>query len=197
MIFLVMLTPILASGSNVIVYIIVGVIVVVLLVLLAVFIMARMKGKLELALSKGGYAPGEILNGELKLTTKKEIEGNRLFVALVAYEEIERERRDSDGGSKTETDRREIHRQELDLLGAEAVPAGTEKSFPFQMETPGGPEAAAAADSKLGKAMGAVASGLNMLSSNRRKVIWKVEARFDCKGIDLTTSKRVTISGNW
>ena len=192
-----MLTPILASGGNTILYVIIGVIVVVLLVILAVFVMARLKGKLELALSKGGYAPGEILSGELKLTTKKEIEGNRLFVALVAYEEIQREERDSDGKTRTDTDRREIHRQELDLLGAGAVPAGTEKSFPFQMETPGSPEAVAAADSTLGKAMGAVASGLSMLSSNRRKVIWKVEARLDCKGIDLTTSKKVTISGNW
>ena len=109
-------------------YIIGGVILVIVLVFLGVYLAARMKGKLELTLAKGGFAPGEIISGELKLTTKKQLEGTRLFVALVGYEEVKRRTTGSDGHMKTETDRREIYRDELDVEG----PGMERQSLPFE-----------------------------------------------------------------
>ena len=176
-------------------YIIGGVILLIPLVFLGVFLAARMKGKLELTLAKGGFAPGEIITGDLKLTTKKTLEGNRLFVALVGFEEVRRRTTDSDGNSKTETQRNEIYRTELDLEGSGSVPAGTEKSYPFQIDTPSGQATAPdASDSALGKAAGAVVAGLQAFGNTDRKKIWEIQARFDVKGIDLTAKHRVTVS---
>ncbi len=175
-------------------YIIGGVLLVVVLIIVGVIVAARMKGKLELVLPKGGYAPGEIIHGELKLTAKKDLEGSRLFVALVGYEETTR-RSSSGGGSKTETVRHEIYREEHDLEGPGTVPAGTEKSYPFQMGTPNSLGAGGAGSSSLGMAGEVLAAGLKMLGNTNRKKVWEVQARYDIKGIDLTAKRRVTVSG--
>lgn len=139
---------------------------------------------------------GEAVTGDLRLTTKKSLEGSRLFVALVGFEEVRRRTTDSDGDPKTETRRHEIYRSEVDLEGAGTVPAGTDQSYRFEIKTPGGQAAGPAeGDSVLGKAAGAVVSGLQAFGDVDRKKIWEVQARYDIKGIDLTTKRKVTISG--
>lgn len=177
-------------------YIIGGVILAVILVFLGLFIAARMKGKIELTLTKGGYAPGETIQGDLLLTTKKDLEGNRLFVALVGYEEVKRRYRDSDGNSKTETKKHEIYRDELDLEGADPVVAGSSQTYPFQLNTPPASNTQMAdglGDSMIGKAAGALISAIGD-TVDRRK-LWEVQARYDLKGIDLKTKQKVTVSG--
>jgi hypothetical protein len=178
-----------------ILYIIGGVILAVILVFLGLFIASRMKGKIVLTLTKGGYAPGETIQGELLLTTKKDLEGNRLFVALVGYEEVKSRYIDSDGDSRTETNKHEIYRDELDLEGAGPVIAGASKPYPFQLNTPSGNTqmAGEGGDSMLGKAAVALISTIGD-SANRRK-IWEVQARYDLKGIDLKAKRKVTVSG--
>ena len=179
------------ASSSIVPYIIGGIILAVLLVMLGLFVAARMKGKLVLTLNKGGYAPGEIISGELQVTTKRVIEGNRLFVALVGYEEVRRRVTDSDGSDKTETERHEIYRDELDLIGAGPMPAGTDKSLPFQLGTPNLQAGAQNPTGVVGSALGALGS----MIGNDRKRIWEVQARYDAKGLDLKTKKKVTVSG--
>ena len=178
------------ASSNIL-YIIGGTAVVVALAFLGLFIAARMKGKLVLALNKGGYAPGEIINGDLQLITKRAIEGNRLFVALVGYEEVRRRVTDSDGKDEIKTERHEVYRDELDLIGAGHMPAGTEKSLPFQLGTPN----LRAGEANPGGLIGAAAGALGSMMGTGRKMIWEVQARYDVKGVDLKTKKRITVSG--
>ena len=177
-------------------YVIASVILAVILIFLGLFIASRMKGKIELTLTKGGYAPGETIQGNLILTSKKDLEGTRLFVALVGYEEVKRRYRDSEGNSKSETKRHEIYRDELDLEGAGPVIAGASQSYPFQLNTPPVANtqlAGEGGDSMIGKAAGALISAIGD-TVDRRK-IWEVQARYDLKGIDLKTKKKVTVSG--
>jgi len=175
-------------------YIIVGIIVAAILLFLGAFIASRLKGKMELTLSKGGYTKGENLQGEIQVTTKKEVEANRFYVALVGYEETKRHYRDSEGKRKTETKRKEVYRDEFELEGAGTVAAGTSKSYPFELQAPELDRVKVeVGDSVLEKAVGVLASALDRDVDRRH--LWEVQARYDLKGVDLKAKRKVTISG--
>ena len=171
-------------------HIIIAVAVIIVGAIIAYYVVRAMKGKIEIELPKNGYNSGEEITGRVTLTTKKALELNRLYVALIGYEVIER--RDSDGDRRTK--RNEVYRNEVNILDAQPVPAGLNQAFDFTMSAPGG-EASAVA-SKVAGAVNTAATALHALgiSNSHRRMEWKVEARADLPGVDIAKSKKVRVN---
>ena len=173
--------------------IIIGVIAIVVIAIIAYYVTRAMKGKVELELPKNGYNGGEEIKGRVTLTAKKSLQLNRMYVALIGYEIVER--RDSDGDRKTR--RNEVYRNEVNILEAQSVPAGTNKAFDFTMNAPGS-EATPSGDmaQKVAGAASAVAGALGALGMNTttRRMEWKLEARADLPGVDIAKSQKVRVN---
>ena len=173
--------------------IIIGVVTIVVIAIIAYYVTRAMKGKVELELPKNGYNSGEEITGRVTLTAKKSLQLNRMYVALIGYEIVER--RDNDGDRKTR--RNEVYRNEVNILEAQPVPAGTNQAFDFTMNAPGG-EATPAGDmaQKVAGAASAVAGALGALGMNTttRRMEWKLEARADLPGVDIAKSQKVRVN---
>ena len=173
--------------------IIIGVVTIAVIAIIAYYVTRAMKGKVELELPKNGYNSGEEITGRVTLTAKKSLQLNRMYVALIGYEIVER--RDNDGDRKTR--RNEVYRNEVNILEAQSVPAGTNQAFDFTMNAPGG-EATAAGEmaQKVAGAASAVAGALGALGMNTttRRMEWKVEVRADLPGVDIAKSQKVRVN---
>jgi predicted small secreted protein len=161
-------------------------IVVLALVLVAVYYIIRfMRGSIKITLAKNSFNEGEQITGSFELTTRKEIEGNRLYVMLVG-KEVTKERR----GDKTLTHTKEIYRDEVTIEDAKTFSAGQTMNYDFQLATP----SSAGSDflsSPLGKTLKV---GMELLGGRRSYLKWIVEARLDAKGVDLSSRKKITVN---
>lgn len=152
----------------------------------AIFFLLRfLRGTIKLQLPVTGYRAGDEIIGSFELHTKKAIQGNRLIVSLIGVEQRRHQR-----NGKTETDSHEIFRKEELIEEARLYPAGTRQRYDFALKIPQ-PSELEAKIRDLAKGIQMVAS---LLSANRQKVVWRVEARLDAKGIDLVGSQKVTVS---
>ena len=81
-------------------------VIVLVVALIAGYYIARfMRGSIKITLAKNSFNSGEQVTGSFDLITRKEIDGNRLFVSLIG-KEVTRQRH----GEKTRTHTREIYR---------------------------------------------------------------------------------------
>ena len=149
------------------------------------FIIRYMRGSIKITLAKNSFSEGEQITGSFELTTRKEIDGNRLYVMLVG-KEVTKERR----GDKTRTHTREIYRDEVTIEEAKTFSAGQTMNYDFQLTTPSsaGPDFLS---STLGKTLKV---GMEMLGGRRRYLRWIVEVRLDAKGVDLSSRKKITVN---
>ena len=149
------------------------------------YIIRFMRGSIKITLAKNSSNAGEHITGSFELITRKEIDGNRLYVMLVG-KEVTRERR----GGKTRTHTREIYRDEVTMEEAKTFSAGQTMNYDFQLATPSsaGPDVLS---STLGKTLKV---GMEMLGGRRSYLQWTVEARLDAKGVDLASRKKVTVN---
>ena len=114
------------------------------------------------SVSKGvGIVFGEIISGNFHLHAKKFIEGNRLYVSLVAREVIT-----SHTGNKPSTRSREVYRDENEIMGANEYARGFEKSYQFELRVPDS-NRGDFSNSTLGQALNVVGN----LPNNERKHI--------------------------
>jgi len=152
---------------------------------IAYYVIRFMRGSIKLSLPRTAFNPGEAITGSFELLTKKPIEGNKLIVSLIGVQVTE-----SYENGKKRTRTREIYRNEVLVEEAKAYPAGHTSEHQFEIATPntGAPEFA---NSALGQTL---MSALRLLSNRRTRLKWKVEARLDAKGVDLATSKSVSIN---
>ena len=171
--------------AEILIIVIPAVIVLVVLLVAGYFIMRFMRGSIKITLPKNSFDEGQQITGSFELTTRKEIEGNRLYVALVG-KEVMRESR----GDRTTTHTREIYRNEQTMEEAKTYPQCQTVNYDFQLTAPSstGPDFL---DSPLGKTLKV---GMELLGGRRTHLQWAVEARLDAKGIDLISSKKVTIN---
>lgn len=162
-----------------------GVIVIVVVLVAGYYILRYMRGSLKMVLPMNGFDPGEKVAGSFELKTRKIIEARRLYAALVG-EEVTKERR----GDKTRSRRREIYRDEQTIEETRTFAAGETLEYSFELTAPSvdGPDFL---DSALGQAL---KTGMSLLSGRRRYLRWKVQVRLDAKGIDLSSSKRITLN---
>ncbi len=147
------------------------------------YIARFLKGSIKIKLNKKGYNAGEKISGEFKVITKKEIDGNRLFVALVGKEEI----REYNNNGKQRTRTQEIYRYEDTIEDEKIYKASTEVEHSFELETP-------SERSKNEGVINAISKGIELFSGRRRRLKWFVEVRLDAKGIDLSSTETLRIN---
>ena len=162
-----------------------AVIVLVVALIAGFYIIRFMRGSIKMTLTKNSFSPGEQLTGSFELITRKEIDGNRLFVSLIG-KEVTKERH----GDKTRTRTREIYRDEVTIEDAKIFAAGATANYNFELATPSssGPDFL---DSTLGKTLKV---GMELLGGRRTHLQWMVEARLDAKGVDLAAQKKITLN---
>ncbi|MEW6019494.1 MAG: hypothetical protein AB1760_15635 [Pseudomonadota bacterium] len=142
------------------------------------------RGSISLSLPATAFDEGEVIGGSFTMTTKKDLDAKRLFVALIGTEVREEHRRDS-----THTHRKEIYRDEQVLEGAKTYPAGRSQEYSFQLTTP---TIGDSGGGLLGTTVGNILNvSLDLLGSDHRRLEWKVEARLDAEGVDLADSQQV------
>ena len=170
------------------------------------FMARRLKGRMHLDLAGDRVIAGDRLSGTLEVEARKSLHADRLYVALVG----ERQVRQRDGSGKTSSKWTEFYREEVELLRGEALPAGSARSFAFDLEAPttekilGAPREALAqvqdAMAGTGNTIAAgLARGIGALAANgdfltRGKKRWKVIGRLETKGVDLAASEKVHVS---
>lgn len=175
-------------SDNQILMLIGGVIAVVVIAIVAYYVAAYLKGSIKIELPETSFKPGDTVTGSFSLLARKPIEGNRLFVSLVADEITERREDD-----KTETRSHEIYRDEKTIEGKKSFAAGFNQSFPFELQVPGNPKTDI---SSLNSGLGQVVDVLgDVFDMKTRRIEWKLEVRLDAAGVDLTDSEEVYI--NW
>jgi hypothetical protein len=166
-------------------FVILAIVVLIIVLVAGYYIVRFMRGSIKITLAKNSFNEGEQITGSFELTTRKEIEGNRLFVTLRG-QEVTKERR----GGKPRTYTREIYRDELTIEEAKTFPAGQTTNYDFQLATPSsaGPDFL---DSPLGKTLKV---GMELLGGRRSYLRWMVEAKLDAKGVDLASRRKVTVN---
>ena len=162
-----------------------AVIVLIVALIAAFYIIRYMRGSIKMTLTKNSFSLGEQITGSFELITRKEIDGNRLFVSLIG-KEVTRQRH----GEKTRTHTREIYRDEVTIEEAKMFAAGATANYDFKLTTPSssGPDFL---DSALGKTLKV---GMELLGGRRKTLHWSVQARLDAKGVDLAAQKKITLN---
>lgn len=146
------------------------------------YIARYLKGSIALSLPRTAFNPGEQIEGSFQLLTRKEVNGNNLTAVLVATETT----RERGYNGKTRTHTREIYRSGQTLEQARVYPAGYSAAYQFKIPVPG-EQSLGGTDSILGQAF-------NMLNSFGRRISWRVEVRLDAEGVDLASSKSVSVN---
>ena len=168
------------------IFIIILVVVGIALVAVVAYYVARfLRGTIKLSLTRTAFNPGETISGQFDLHTKKAIESNRLIVSVIGTQVTRRQE-----GKQSRTRSHEVYRDEVLIEEAKTYPAGTVVTHKFEIPTPDmkSPEFL---NSGLGQAMTAA---LRLVSQHSTRLKWKVEVRLDAKGIDLATSKSITMN---
>jgi len=152
---------------------------------IAYYVVRFMRGTIKLSLPITAFNPGDTIAGSFDLHTKKAIRGNKLIVSLIGTQVIKTY---EDGKSRTRSN--EIYRDEVLVEEAKAYNAGSAATYNFEVSAPNmnSPEFL---NSKVGQALTAA---FQLLSNRSTQLKWKVEARLDAKGVDLTSSKSVSIN---
>jgi predicted small secreted protein len=149
------------------------------------YIIRFMRGSIKITLAKNSFNEGEQITGSFELTTRKEIDSNRLYVMLVG-KEVTKERQ----GDKTRTHTREIYRDEATIEEAKTFSAGQTMNYDFQLATPSS-AGSDFIDSPLGQTLKV---GMELLGGRRSHLQWIVEARLDAKGVDLVSRKKINVN---
>lgn len=178
-------------SNGVIVAIVIAVLVLLVGGVIAYFIARRLRGTIKITMSKKGFDPGDKVTGSFELITRKDIEGKRLFAALVG-KEVTRERyRDSRDQQQTRTNTREIYRDEQTIEDAKNYPAGQTTTYEFELQAPSNFEEEGFMDSSLVKTL---KLGMELVGGRQTHLEWRVNVRLDAEGIDLGDSESVTIN---
>ena len=129
------------------------------------------------------FEGGETVEGFVELKIKKKTVGENLKVALVGTKEEEYEEDD-----KREVRYREIYRKEYKLEEDYVYQSDSQKQYGFKIELPEG--------EKKSYDQGWLLDGvIDVLRTEQSDINWDIEARLNAKGVDLTGTRRIFISG--
>jgi hypothetical protein len=171
-------------NDNLVLIIIASVVGAVLIGVAVYYVLRFMRGSIKLNLQKTAFNPGETIRGNLQLITKKDIQGNKLVVSLIGKQIIKTNR-----GDKTETEHREVYRNEVLVEDARLYNAGHTARYDFEIPVPD-PKSQELISNPMVQQM---VSALRILGSTRSHMKWNIEARLDAVGIDLATSQPVSL----
>jgi hypothetical protein len=147
-------------------------------------ILRYLRGSIKLSLPCTAFNPGDAITGSFELMTKKEIQGNKLLVSLIGSKTVR-----THHGGKTRTRTEEVYRDEVVIEGEKNYFAGYTATYAFQVKAPN-LQAPDFLNSQVGQILGAT---IRLIGDQSSRITWKVEARLDAKGVDLATSRPVSI----
>jgi hypothetical protein len=172
-------------STSLIVVIVIAVLVVVVAAVAGYYLVRHSRGSIKMILPGTAYGPGGTIEGSFTMTTKKQLESKRLLVAVIGREVTEEQE-----GNSTRTRSREIYRDERVIEDARTYPAGETKEYTFQIKAPDISDTGS-----IGGVLGeAVELGLELLSGRDERLEWRVEARLDASGVDLSDSTRIYLN---
>jgi hypothetical protein len=162
--------------------------VIAIVVIAGYYYMRYRRGSVKVTLTRNSFSPGEKITGTFELTTRQDIEGKRLYAALIG-EEVTRAPHQGSTGKGSQTQTKEIYRDEHTIEEGVIYPAGQTIERDFELTAPtssrdGGLELPPGKTLQLGKVV---------FSGSRTNLRWSVEAWLDAEGIDLFSSENVTI----
>jgi hypothetical protein len=159
----------------------------VILSIAAYYILRFLRGSIKLSLPKTIFNPGEAITGSFELQTKKDLEGNKLLVSLIGTEITK-----SYHNGKQRTHTHEIYRDSVVVEEARPYSAGYLANYTFSIPTP---DSKAPASELLNSTIGkTLTTAFQLLGNRSSQLKWKIEARLDAKGVDLATSKPISIN---
>lgn len=153
---------------------------------IVIVVLKKLKGDIKISLNKTSFSSGEIINGNISVIAKKEIEVNRIYVKLIGKKK--HKSRSTDG--KTSSSWRIIYQNEIPLEGQTILQSNSNKSYNFNLKAPtrsdiGGP-------SINNEFINNAIKAIQTFSGERYK--WHIEAIADAKGLDLTKKKSIFIN---
>jgi len=169
--------------------IILGVVGLVIVAVAAYYVIRFMRGSIKLALPRTAFGPGETIAGRFELLVKKPVEGKRLVVSLIA-KEIETYY----SGGKRRRRTREVYRDEKVTEDARSYTPGRRATHEFEISAPAGGPSQLPPEVADNAVVQTIFGAAKALGAGRRRLKWRVEARLDARGVDLATSKKVTIN---
>ena len=154
------------------------------------FVVFRMvrgrKGTLTLHIPESSVSTDEKIRGTVTITTKKPLAVRRFFVALTCEEVVRRP------GEEGPPDMYSAYNDEYTFLDDEQWPAGLTQSFEFELTVPHGSDVNGGAMATEGR-IGTKISGFGVSVGPESQLLWKVEARVDLPGLDLTKFQLVNV----
>jgi hypothetical protein len=146
------------------------------------------KGKIEVAITKTHFAPGDTISGKVTLTIKKPVTAKEVSVSLIG------ERTTTSGGGLAGGDRKQekqrVYDFKVSLDGEKEYDKGGE--YPFEIKIPadilnvGGPQ--------LGGAAGQAIKIAQVVTGGGSSTKWRLQAKLDIpRGIDVKKDVDVTI----
>ncbi|MFL5680339.1 MAG: sporulation protein [Chloroflexota bacterium] len=119
-----------------------------------------------LELERRDLLPGRLVNGTVRLELHDDVESRGLVIALVATEQWQHTETHTDGqghtSTRTKTERRELVREPVQVLGPARFRKGETRDVPFQLPVPG-----------LGPAT---------LDATVSRLTWELDAKLDLAG---------------
>lgn len=147
-------------------------------------ILRYLRGSIKLSIPCTAFNPGDTIAGTFELLTKKEIQGNKLLVSLIGTKTVKTHH---DGKTRTRTE--EVYRDEVVIEGEKTYFAGYTATHAFQVKAPN-QQAPDFLNAQVGQILGAA---IRLLGDPSSRITWKIEVRLDAKGVDLATSRSVSI----
>jgi hypothetical protein len=172
-----------------------SIVLVVIIGLIIFQILKYLKGNLKLNLLTTILSSNEKLAGSVSLKLKKSVSSNALIVTLICYKEMI-----THSNGKASKSYKKYWWNEVQLDGVKTYGENFSNIYNFEMVVPSmsilGSVTNKASESLsdgqkevFDKAKGLLNNYNNFTGNNRFK--WKVEARLDCDGVDLTSTKKI------
>ncbi|MEE3370378.1 MAG: hypothetical protein VX346_13655 [Planctomycetota bacterium] len=154
------------------------------------FYMKYRKGSIELRLSRHTYSPGDTLDGTLVVTPRQDLFVDEVYVDLICTAHWYSYSYDSNNKRRRRSHSEEEYRYTHEIARGVSLTSGNEQTFPFDFEVT---RKARGRLSDSSHSEGFLA-GLISSGRDRYRYEWRLAARLDMKGLDLTTSESVRIS---
>ena len=153
-----------------------------------VFYLKYRKGSVALRLTRTDFSVGETVDGVLAVTCRQDLFVDQITVSLVCIAHWKSSYYDHEGKRKTRSHREEQLRREYELARRVSLTAGSNEEYAVDFKIP-----RSAHSFSSSSASGGLLGNVLRQMINSRRYVWTLEARLDMKGLDLTTSKRVSI----
>ena len=152
------------------------------------FYLKYRKGSVALRLTRTDFSVGETVDGVLAVTCRQDLFVDQITVSLVCIAHWKSSYYDHEGKRKTRSHREEQLRREYELARRVSLTAGSNEEYAVDFKIP-----RSAHSFSSSSASGGLLGNVLRQMINSRRYVWTLEARLDMKGLDLTTSKRVSI----